>query len=703
MTWHARAVPRVRPHHVPHRSGQRARPARSASVEFVGSTTRSRADELADVVATKAAKLTGPLLGTNATATTAGSARGRRPRSSRRTAAPATATRAVQRQRRARARSALDDPALTAALLDATRRRALRALHDRRGRADRCSPGSRSTIDGDAEARAVRSTCCASCGDCSRELASELGAARGSRHAPIRGAASRDRRRTCRSARTTSRARATGCATACSSTAAPRADVELRGGRPIGAAPRRRRATQLARLEPLRIGKVVDPRQLPHRATSIIRGRAPAPRGRAADHRRARRGRAPAAQHRPVRRGQHRPARPRRRGSDGRQRGRARRGALRLPRARSTSRRGYSSYNGVFGTATSAISATCSASALASSPCNGTSGAEAPTGRSRATLHVPAVAASACRSSSATELTGLYRAAGHARGSACSRPRASTLALSRDAGSGRAPHRPGARDHVRPPLRLPRCAAATSTRCARSAPTWTSPGRGSTRTGSVGVTLEWEQRVDRRGNAVAARARGRVPARAQARRSRARTCSARTRSSRCRPPASKFFADRRQPRAARRPALRPGLPARRRGAAARGRAVLRRRRHHRARLRRRPARDRDRPGRRAAARQRCRRSACMPAGGNIRVLASLDAQRPDLQARSPTAVFTDAGMITNQWSTVTVDDIRPSVGMGLRAPHPVRHRRARVRGPAAAPARGRPGRWHISFAARAQF
>src|SRR5207302_6948257 len=49
----------------------------------------------------------------------------------------------------------------------------------------------------------------------------------------------------------------------------------------------------------------------------------------------------------------------------------------------------------------------------------------------------------------------------------------------------------------------------------------------------------------------------------------------------------------------------------------------------------------------------------LPAGGNIRVMSSLDAQLRIWRLLA-TALFVDAGMIANQWTTVTVDDIRPS-------------------------------------------
>jgi outer membrane protein insertion porin family len=94
----------------------------------------------------------------------------------------------------------------------------------------------------------------------------------------------------------------------------------------------------------------------------------------------------------------------------------------------------------------------------------------------------------------------------------------------------------------------------------------------------------------------------------------------------------------------------------------------------------------------------------LPAGGNIRLLGSVDAQLRIWKLLT-TAIFADAGVITNQWSTVTQDDIRPSVGMAL----------VRIVTPFGAfaferamPLRPRlgddpRGRWHISFAARAQF
>lgn len=58
-----------------------------------------------------------------------------------------------------------------------------------------------------------------------------------------------------------------------------------------------------------------------------------------------------------------------------------------------------------------------------------------------------------------------------------------------------------------------------------------------------------------------------------------------------------------------------------------------------------------------------------PAGGNLRALASLDAQvRLSSLFGIPvaSAVFTDAGLVANTWSSVTPGAIRPSAGMALR-------------------------------------
>jgi outer membrane protein assembly factor BamA len=94
----------------------------------------------------------------------------------------------------------------------------------------------------------------------------------------------------------------------------------------------------------------------------------------------------------------------------------------------------------------------------------------------------------------------------------------------------------------------------------------------------------------------------------------------------------------------------------------------------------------------------------LPAGGNIRLLGSADAQIRVYKLIA-TALFFDAGIITNQWSTVTVDDIRPSVGMALiRIVTPFGAFAAERAIPLRARLGDNPrGRWHISFAARAQF
>ena len=94
----------------------------------------------------------------------------------------------------------------------------------------------------------------------------------------------------------------------------------------------------------------------------------------------------------------------------------------------------------------------------------------------------------------------------------------------------------------------------------------------------------------------------------------------------------------------------------------------------------------------------------LPAGGNIRVLGSLDAQLRIYKVLA-TAVFVDAGMIANTWSSVDRSDIHPSLGIAV----------ARVVTPFGIGALERAiplnpnlgdnprGRWHFSFAARAVF
>ncbi|MBC7974409.1 MAG: BamA/TamA family outer membrane protein, partial [Myxococcales bacterium] len=94
----------------------------------------------------------------------------------------------------------------------------------------------------------------------------------------------------------------------------------------------------------------------------------------------------------------------------------------------------------------------------------------------------------------------------------------------------------------------------------------------------------------------------------------------------------------------------------------------------------------------------------LPAGGNIRVMSSLDAQLR-IWKLFATALFIDAGLIANQWDTVGTDDVRPSVGMALfRIVTPFGafswERAIPLRPELGDDPRGR---WHISFAARAQF
>lgn len=93
----------------------------------------------------------------------------------------------------------------------------------------------------------------------------------------------------------------------------------------------------------------------------------------------------------------------------------------------------------------------------------------------------------------------------------------------------------------------------------------------------------------------------------------------------------------------------------------------------------------------------------IPAGGNIRTLASIDAQLR-LYKILAGAAFSDAGLITNQWGTVTVDDIRPSVGSGLRVLTPFGILAVEYAVPLRPHLGDDPrGRLHFYFAARAQF
>ncbi len=93
----------------------------------------------------------------------------------------------------------------------------------------------------------------------------------------------------------------------------------------------------------------------------------------------------------------------------------------------------------------------------------------------------------------------------------------------------------------------------------------------------------------------------------------------------------------------------------------------------------------------------------IPAGGNIRAMASLDAQLRIWKIFAG-AVFSDAGLITNQWSTVNTDSIRPSVGMGLRVISPFGIGALEYAVPIHPELGDDPrGRIHLYFAARAQF
>ncbi|MEP6863704.1 MAG: POTRA domain-containing protein [Deltaproteobacteria bacterium] len=93
----------------------------------------------------------------------------------------------------------------------------------------------------------------------------------------------------------------------------------------------------------------------------------------------------------------------------------------------------------------------------------------------------------------------------------------------------------------------------------------------------------------------------------------------------------------------------------------------------------------------------------IPAGGNIRVIGSLDAQQRIWKVFAG-ALFGDAGMISNTWGSVTSNDIRPSVGMGLRAITPFGIGALEYAVPLRPQLGDDPrGRLHFYFAARAQF
>jgi outer membrane protein assembly factor BamA len=93
----------------------------------------------------------------------------------------------------------------------------------------------------------------------------------------------------------------------------------------------------------------------------------------------------------------------------------------------------------------------------------------------------------------------------------------------------------------------------------------------------------------------------------------------------------------------------------------------------------------------------------IPSNRNIRALGSLDMQARIFKIVAG-ALFVDAGLLTNQWRTVTLEDIRPSTGMGLRFLTPFGSLAIEY----AIPLRPRlgddpRGRIHFYFAARAQF
>ena len=94
----------------------------------------------------------------------------------------------------------------------------------------------------------------------------------------------------------------------------------------------------------------------------------------------------------------------------------------------------------------------------------------------------------------------------------------------------------------------------------------------------------------------------------------------------------------------------------------------------------------------------------LPAGGNIRVMGSIDAE-VRIWKLFATGVFVDAGLITNQWTTVEEDDIRPSVGVALmRLVTPFGSLAIERAVPLRPQLGDNPrGRFHVSFAARAQF
>jgi outer membrane protein assembly factor BamA len=93
----------------------------------------------------------------------------------------------------------------------------------------------------------------------------------------------------------------------------------------------------------------------------------------------------------------------------------------------------------------------------------------------------------------------------------------------------------------------------------------------------------------------------------------------------------------------------------------------------------------------------------IPAGGDIRMMSSLDAQYHIYWIMAG-AAFVDTGMIANQWSLVTLHDVRPSTGMGLRFLSPFGIAAIEYAVPLTPHLGDDPrGRYHLYFAARATF
>jgi outer membrane protein assembly factor BamA len=97
----------------------------------------------------------------------------------------------------------------------------------------------------------------------------------------------------------------------------------------------------------------------------------------------------------------------------------------------------------------------------------------------------------------------------------------------------------------------------------------------------------------------------------------------------------------------------------------------------------------------------------LPAGGNIRLLGSLDGQYRVLRTSYgdlAAAGFMDCGMIANEWTAVTPDAFRPSVGTGMRFLTPFGALALEYAVPLNPHLGDDPrGRIHLYFAARAQF